>query len=89
MKSTSPVSYTHLAGVAQCAKGLGVPVVALAGGIRPGAEVCNRRGIDAYFAILPRVMTLEEAMVPETARENMARTAEQVFRLIAAVRGNL
>lgn len=76
------------AGVARCAKGLGVPVVALAGGIRPGAEVCNRRGIDAYFAILPRVMTLEEAMAPETARENMARTAEQVFRLIAAVQGN-
>lgn len=73
------------AGVARCAKELGVPVVALAGGISPGAEVCNQRGIDAYFAILPRVMTLEEAMEPETARDNMARTAEQLFRLISAL----
>lgn len=74
------------AGVAACAKRHGVPVVALAGGIRPGAEECNRRGIDAYFAILPGVMTLEEAMEPETARRNMIQTAEQVFRLAAAVR---
>lgn len=74
------------AGVAQCAKEFGVPVVAFAGGISPGAEVCNQRGIDAYFAILPRVMPLEEAMEPETARRNMAQTAEQVFRLISAVR---
>ena len=60
-------------------------MVALAGGIRPGADLCNRQGIDAYFAILPRVMSLEEAMEPETARRNMAQTAEQVFRLIQAV----
>lgn len=73
------------AGVAECAKRRGVPVVALAGGIRPGAEVCNQRGIDAYFAILPRVMSLEEAMEPETARQNMVQTAEQVFRLVAAM----
>lgn len=73
------------AGVAECAKRRGVPVVALAGSIRPGAEVCNRRGIDAYFSILPRIQTLDEAMDHETARQNMVETAEQVFRLIRAM----
>ncbi len=73
-------------GVAECAKKAGVPVIAFAGGIRPGAQVCNEKGIDAYFAILPGIMTLGEAMEKETARANMMRTVEQVFRLIAAVR---
>ena len=74
------------AGVAACAKRYGVPVIALSGGIRPGAEVCNEKGIDAYFAILPQVMTLQEAMQPEQARRNMEQTAEQIFRLIRAVK---
>lgn len=72
------------AGVAAAAKRYGVPVIALAGGIAPGAEACRGRGIDAYFSILPRVMPLAEAMERETARANMEDTAEQVFRLIAA-----
>ena len=72
------------AGVAAAAKRYGVPVIALAGGIAPGAEACRGRGIDAYFSILTRVMPLEEAMERETARANMEDTAEQVFRLIAA-----
>lgn len=74
------------AGVAECARRRGVPVVALAGSIRPGAEVCNGRGIDAYFSILPRIQTLDEAMDHETAKRNMTETAEQVFRLIRAVK---
>jgi len=73
------------AGVAACAKRYGVPVIALAGGIRPGAEVCNEKGIDAYFSILPRVMDLEEAMDRETARGNMEQISEQIFRLIRAM----
>ncbi len=76
------------AGVAACARRFGVPVIALAGGIRPGAEVCNSRGIAAYFAILPRVMSLEEAMERETACANMEQTAEQLFRLIASLRSD-
>ena len=70
------------AGVAERAKRRGIPVIALAGGIKPGAEICNDRGIDAFFSILPRVMPLEEAMEKETARSNMEQTAEQLFRLI-------
>ncbi len=54
-------------GVAGRAKKYNVPVIAFAGGIKPGAGVCNERGIDAYFAALPKITTLEEAMEPENA----------------------
>lgn len=69
------------AGVARRAGRFGIPVIALAGSIRPGAEICNQRGIHAYFSILPGVMTLDEAMDRETARHNMESAAEQIFRL--------
>lgn len=74
------------AGVAAAAKKYHIPVIALSGSIQPGAEVCNEKGIDAYFPILPHVMTLEEAMNRETAQSNMENMAEQIFRLIAAVK---
>lgn len=73
------------AGVAACAKRHGIPVIAFAGGILPGAELCNSQGINAYFSILPRVMPLEEAMAPAVAFRNLEQTAEQVFRLIHAL----
>ena len=44
-------------------------------------------GIDAFFSILPGVCTLEEAMEKETAKRNMADTAEQAMRLFLAERG--
>ena len=51
-----------------------------------GAEACNENGIDAYFPILRKVLTLDEAMEPETAKQNMIRTTEQIIRLVAAVK---
>lgn len=74
------------AGVAACAKKYGVPVIALAGGVKPGAKICNQHGIDAFFPIIPGVTTLEQAMRPEIARENLANTTEQLMRLILSVR---
>ena len=74
------------AGVAACAKKYGVPVIALAGGVKPGAKICNQHGIDAFFPIVPGVTTLEQAMRPEIARENLANTTEQLVRLILSVR---
>ena len=68
-------------GVAHLAKKHNIPVVALAGIVTKDAEVCNRNGIDAYFSILQKVSTLEEAMDSATAYENLKRTAEQVYRL--------
>lgn len=73
-------------GVAKCAKKYGIPVIALAGSVTKDAVKCNEHGIDAYFPVLRRVMTLEEAMEKETAKENIARTAEQAARLIGTMR---
>ncbi|MCD7745519.1 MAG: glycerate kinase [Lachnospiraceae bacterium] len=71
-------------GVAKLGKKHGAKVIAFAGSIAPGAEACNAAGIDAFFPILRGVCTLEEAMDPQIARENMIRTVEQVFRLLSA-----
>jgi len=73
-------------GVARLAKKYGKKVIAFAGAVTEEARECNVRGIDAYFSITSRVMTLEEAMNPENAAKNMANAVEQVFRLISAVR---
>lgn len=74
------------AGVAAVARACGKPVVAFAGSVSPEARVCNAQGIDAYFPILRRVVTLEEAMDPDTARANLSAAAEQVFRLVRLLR---
>ena len=72
-------------GVAHLAKKHGKKVLAFAGCLTPDAGVCNENGIDAFFPILRRVITVQEAMEKETARENMIRSVEQVFRLIQSV----
>lgn len=68
-------------GVAGLAKKYGKPVIAFSGIVKKDAAVCNEAGIDAFFPILRRVGTLEEAMNPKNARENLLETSEQVFRL--------
>lgn len=70
------------AGVASAAKKYNKTVIAFAGSISEDAFNCNDSGIDAYFSILPRLMSLDDAMKPENACANLAATAEQVFRLI-------
>ena len=72
-------------GVAHLAKKHDKKVLAFAGCLTPDAGVCNVNGIDAFFPILRRVITVQEAMEKENARENMIRSVEQVFRLIKAV----
>ncbi|MCL2865576.1 MAG: glycerate kinase [Lachnospiraceae bacterium] len=68
-------------GVAKLAKRYNARVLAFAGGITKDAGACNNAGIDAFFPIVRGVTTLEEAMKPEHAKENMAAAVEQVFRL--------
>ena len=70
-------------GVARLAKKYGKPVLAFAGSIGKDARACNENGIDAYFSILPRVITLEEAMDTRNAGKNMTDTVEQAFRLLS------
>lgn len=70
-------------GVARLAKKYHKPVLAFAGSVTKEATECNKNGIDAFFPILRRISSLEEAMNPQNAKENLADTAEQVFRLWA------
>lgn len=72
-------------GVAHLAKKHDKKVLAFAGCLTPDAGVCNENGIDAFFPILRRVITVQEAMEKENARENMIRSVEQVFRLIQSI----
>ena len=69
-------------GVAKIAKKYDKTVIAFAGAVTKDAVACNEHGIDAFFPILRRIQTLQEAMDAETARDNMSSTVEQVFRLI-------
>lgn len=69
-------------GVAELAKKYGKRVIAFSGCVAEDAELCNQHGIDAFFPILRRISTLEEALDPKTAYRNLRDTAYQVFRLI-------
>ena len=69
-------------GVAKLAKKYHAKVIAFAGSVTKDANACNKEGIDAFFPILRDVCTLDEAMEPAHARENMTAAAEQVFRLL-------
>lgn len=69
-------------GVARLAKRYGAKVLAFAGGVTKDAGECNAAGIDAFFPIVRGVTTLDEAMIPENAKENMILSVEQVFRAI-------
>lgn len=73
-------------GVAALGKKHGKLVIAFSGSVTKEARSCNQKGIDAYFPILRQVCSLQEAMDPENARNNMEDTAEQVFRLISQLK---
>ena len=69
-------------GVAHLAKKYGKTVVAFSGCVTDDAVLCNNYGIDAFFSILRRPCSLEEAMDKANASVNLADTVEQVFKLI-------
>ncbi len=69
-------------GVASIAKQYNKFVIAFSGCVTEDAVVCNEHGIDAFFPILRRVVTYQEAMDPENTKKNIIDTVEQVFRLI-------
>jgi len=71
-------------GVAEIAKKHDKSVLAFAGSVTADAIACNDHGIDAFFPILRKVCTLQEAMERNNAKANMISAAEQVFRLINA-----
>ena len=69
------------AGVAAAARKKGIPVIAIAGAVEDREEL-SKAGFNACFSILPRVLTLNEAMRPETARENITQFITQLCRVI-------
>ncbi len=72
------------AGVATLAKKYGKKVIAFSGCATRDANMVATCGIDAFFPIARGASSLEEAMDIKNAHQNMADTAEQVFRLIRA-----
>lgn len=73
-------------GIAQYAKSIGpIKTIAFAGSITDDALNLNTHGIDAFFPIISKVTTLDEAMKTENAKKNLERSVEQVFRLIRMV----
>ena len=74
------------AGAAALGKECGCIVLALGGGVTEEASACHETGMDALFSIQQGVLTQEEAMEKKTAARNAEREAEQLFRLIRAVK---
>lgn len=74
------------AGVATLSKKHDVPVIAFAGCVSEDSGVCNDANIDAFFPIIRRISTLEDAMDKRNAADNLLATVEQVFRLIKVLK---
>ena len=69
-------------GVARLAKKYHKLVIAFAGSIGDDAKVINKHGIDAYFSINHKPISLELAMNKKVAMTNLKNTANQVFNII-------
>lgn len=68
------------AGVAACARRLGVPVVAIGGGLADDARGVYEHGIDGLEGACARDMDLSEAI--KNSRAHLALASERVLRLI-------
>ena len=66
-------------GVLHTATRLGIPVVAIGGGVRWCKEL-EKSNFATIVAATPEGMELQEAMRPEVAKENVRRTTEQLVR---------
>jgi len=69
-------------GVARLAKKYGKRVLAFSGCVGDGVEAVNAAGIDAFFPVLRKIVTLDEALDRKTAASNLSATVEQAFRLL-------
>lgn len=68
-------------GIAKIAKKYNIPVIGLAGSLGKDVERINAEGIDAYFSITPKPISLEKAMEREFSKENLKSTVKQIFRV--------
>ncbi len=63
-------------GVAERAKRLHIPVIAIGGSVSPNYSAVHEKGVDAVFSITTSPMTLEEAY--KVAEENIEMTAKNI-----------
>lgn len=75
-------------GAAKLAKSIDEKIVTIAvcGCVGEGASAVHDAGIDAYFSILNRAGTVEEAMLKGAASKNLSMTVEEIVRLLRAER---
>ena len=69
-------------GIAAISKKYHKPVIAIAGAVTKGANICNEYGIDAMFSIQQEIQPLKLAMKSSRAKKDIIFTIEQIFRLI-------
>ena len=69
-------------GVAKLAKKYNKPVIALGGVCENDANILNEKGIDAFFPILDKLSTLDEAMDVEKTKENLSRSIRQIINVL-------
>lgn len=67
-------------GILQEARRQHIPVILLAGAIED-AGILNAAGFRGVFSITPSPVSLEQAMQPKFAQENIRRTVEQICRI--------
>jgi len=60
---------------------LGIPVIAIGGSVASDASQLHKYGFAALFSCLTEPMSLAEAMCPQTARQMLTTTAQQIMRL--------
>ncbi len=71
-------------GIAHIAKVFNKPVIMLVGSVAASFDGDIIQDVEAYFPIIRRPMSLEQAMEPATAKVNIASTCEQIFRMYKA-----
>ena len=69
-------------GVARLAKKYNKTVIAFAGVVDNDAVAVNDKGIDAFFPIIDKITSTDEAMSIEKSKENLKRSVSQVFNII-------
>lgn len=67
-------------GVAQMAKVFDIPVIAIAGCLSTDVGVVHQHGIEAVFSILPRAVSIEEALIH--AADNVRQCARNIAATI-------
>lgn len=68
-------------GILQEARRQHIPVILLAGAIED-TKILNEAGFRGVFSITPSPVSLEQAMQPEFAQDNIRRTVEQICRIM-------